>query len=96
MKQIALSLLLVLASCGTPFSVSGGFFGASVTANFPNGIVIPAKVTRSTSVLTPTLMVPKSAPVTRGTVPVTTASGQTTNVPVSVAPVAAPVLVMPK
>jgi hypothetical protein len=84
-----------LCGCQTPFSVSGGFFGASVTANFPNGISTPARVVPSAGVVAPTLLVPETAPVSTGTVPVVTATGQTSSVPVMVAPVNAPVLAVP-
>jgi hypothetical protein len=95
MKRLALLLFLSLAGCGTPFSVSGGFFGASVTANFPEGINVPAQVVADPDVTVPVLKVPANAPVTSGTVPVTTANGTTTTIPVVVAPVAAPILAVP-
>lgn len=88
----------LLGSCAgayvPPVSVSAGFFGASVTVSEP-GFTIPAKVVPTAAVATPTLMVPATDPVTSGSIPVTTESGQSTTVPVVVAPVAAPVLAVP-
>lgn len=78
-----------------PMSVSGGFFGASVTVSEP-GFTVPAKVTPTSGVTTPTLLVPAAEPVAaNSTVPVTNESGATTNVPVAVAPVATPVMAVP-
>ena len=92
---LAALVLWAFAGCGTPFSVSGGFFGLSAMVNFPEGIKVPAKVVRDPSVATAVLKVPANAPVTSGSVPVTTESGATTNVPVQVAPVLAPELAVP-
>jgi hypothetical protein len=89
-----LCAMVLLSSCGTPFSVSGGFFGASVSVDFPEGIK-PVPVTKTASVSTPTLMVPPDSTITSGTVPVTTASGQTTSVSVTAAPVTSPILAVP-
>jgi len=79
-----------------PVSVSGGFFGATVTVSEP-GFTVPAKVVPTTAVLQPTLMVPASEPIaSSGSAPVTTAAGDTTNIPVVVAPVTSPILAVPK
>lgn len=103
-KELTLlgSLIVVLcfiAGCAgsyvPPVSVSGGFFGATVTVSEP-GFTVPAKVTPTALVTTPTLLVPATEPVASNTsVPVTTASGASTIVPVVVAPVNAPVLAVP-
>lgn len=93
-----LLLLLALAGCAgsyvPPVSVSAGFFGATVTVAEP-GFTVPAKVVQTAAVIQPTLMVPASAPITSGSVPVVTQAGETTNVPVVAAPVSAPVLAVP-
>jgi hypothetical protein len=96
---LAVMLAFVLTGCAAPgtyvppVTISGGFFGATVSVGL-GGYTVPAKVV-SAPVATPTLMVPASAPQTGGIVPVTTATGQTTSVPVVVAPVDAPVLAVP-
>lgn len=79
-----------------PVSVSGGFFGATVTVSEP-GFTVPARVVPSTAVTTPTLMVPITAPVLSGAiVPVTTATGETASVPVVASPsVIQPILAIP-
>ena len=77
-----------------PMSISAGFFGANVTVAEP-GFTIPAKVVPTSSVAAPTLLVPAGDPVTTGTIPVTAASGEKTNVKVQVAPVDVPVLAVP-
>lgn len=95
MKILCLFVFLALAACGTPFSVSGSAFGTKVVVNFPDGFKAPTKVVSEPSLKTAILKVPASAPVTSGTVPVTTQSGKTTDVPVVVADVSKPVLAVP-
>ena len=89
---------LALAGCAgryvPPVSVSAGFFGATVTIAEP-GFTVPAKVVQTSSVVQPTLIVPLSAPITSGSVPVVTQVGETTNVPVVAKPVTGPVLAVP-
>jgi hypothetical protein len=90
---------MVIGGCAgdyiPPMSVTAGFFGAQVTVAEP-GFTVPAKVMPTTSVIQPTLLVPASEPIaSNGSVPVTTAVGETTNVPVVVAPVSSPVLAIP-
>jgi hypothetical protein len=78
-----------------PVSISGGFFGATVTVSEP-GFTVPAKVTPTALVSTPTLLVPATEPVAaNASVPVTTSSGESTTVPVVVAPVSSPILAIP-
>jgi hypothetical protein len=96
-----LFLLFAFSFCGCagqyipPVTLSGGFFGATVSVSEP-GFTVPAKVVPTAVVSTPTLLVPASEPVAANTaVPVTTASGASTLVPVVVAPVSVPVLAVP-
>ena len=97
MKKLILALLF--SGCAgqyvPPVAVSGGFFGATVTVSEP-GFTVPAKVVSTSTVATPTLLVPATDPVAgNDKVPVTNASGSTTIVPVVVAPVSTPVLALP-
>src|SRR5260370_22125068 len=91
-------LALFLGACAgqyvPPYSVTAGFFGASVTVSQP-GFTVPAKVVQTASVVAPTLMVPANAPVTGGVVPITTSAGATEKVPVIVAPVSTPIFAIP-
>jgi hypothetical protein len=97
-------LLLFLALCGcapqtpgtyvAPWNAGVGFFGAQVNVGQP-GYTVPAKVVPDPTVITAVLKVPPNTPITSDTVPVVTASGVTTNVPVVVAAVPEPVLAVP-
>jgi hypothetical protein len=91
-------LFLVLCGCAPgsfspPWSASFGFFGAVVTVGQP-GYIVPAKVVTTSTVSTPTLLVPADAPV-GDTVPVTTSTGKTTIVPVKASAVSVPILAIP-
>lgn len=93
---------IFVAGCSTvpgtyvpPVTLGAGVFGFDVTVGL-GGYTVPAKVIPSKDVKEPTVLVPASAPVTEGAVPVTTASGITTTVPVKVASVTKPVLALPK
>lgn len=95
-----MKLLILLLLCGCapgsffpPWSASVGFFGAVVTVGQP-GYVVPAKVVTTSTVSTPTLLVPSDAPIGT-TVPVTTSTGKTTIVPVKVSLVLSPILAVP-
>ena len=96
---VSLGLACVFAGCAgsyvPPVSVSGGFFGATVTVAEP-GFTVPAKVAPTATVTQPTLLVPASEAIAVNvSAPVTTSSGATTIVPVVVAPVTSPVLAVP-
>jgi hypothetical protein len=95
---IGLGIGFVLGCAGSyfpPMSVTAGFFGAQVTVAEP-GFTVPAKVTPTNGVMQPTLLVPASEPIAvNSTVPVTTANGATTTVPIKIAPVPVPVLAIP-
>jgi hypothetical protein len=94
-----LILVLLFSGCAgafvPPVSLTAGFFGATVTVAEP-GFTIPAKVVPTSAVTNPTLLVPSTSSVTSGTAMITTETGANTMVPVSVAPVSQPVLVVPK
>src|ERR1700675_878374 len=79
-------LLVVGLLCGCapgsyvpPVSISAGFFGAQVTVAEP-GYTVPAKVIATQAVQQPTLIVPASAPITTGSVPVITSAGEVSKV----------------
>jgi hypothetical protein len=93
--KILVLMALLLTGCGTPFSVSGGFFGANVTANFPNGITVPAKVVPTASIQSPALLVPLNSGLANTESVSVTDGNITSNVPIVPAPVAAPVLAVP-
>lgn len=99
MKFCAFSLIALLCGCAgqyvPPVSISGGFFGASVTVSEP-GFTVPAKVVSTAAVKQPTLMVSPSDPLAASdSTTVTTSIGSSATVPVMVAPVSAPVVAVP-
>jgi hypothetical protein len=98
MKILFTATLLLLSGCAgqfvPPVSVTAGFFGATVTVAEP-GFTVPAKVVPTSAVVVPTLMVPPGASVTSGSIPVTTTTGASATVPVTVGPVTEAVLAVP-
>jgi hypothetical protein len=94
---MALLLAALTAGCNTPFSLSANVLGAAtVTANFPNGIVVPAKVVPSAAVTQTKLLVPADSPAAdQATATVHGAGGTSAVVPVEVAAVPTETLVVP-
>lgn len=99
--KLVVCYAIFYAGCSTPgtyyppveldSSIMG--FGLSIHLG---GYTVPAKVVIGTEINTPTVLVPASAPVTSGVVPVTNAIGQTAQLPVQVAAVTQPTVVIPK
>lgn len=86
----------LLFACSTPFSISGGFIGASITVNFPDGIHKSVPVVPTPEIQSPTLLVPIGSPIADHD-SVTVNDGKViSTVPIIEAPVTAPVLAVPK
>jgi hypothetical protein len=88
-------VLWAFVGCSTPFSLTGGFMGANVTANFPNGIQVPAKVVPTQSIQSPALLVPLTSSLANTESTIVTDGKITATVPVVAAPVSIPTLAVP-